>query len=85
MHHQAAQKTTELLQYDLIVLIDMAIIEHIVVFRAGRGEAMVNTIKTNRYADYHGNDGQRIQECRKEGGGNAKCQRQQHLGANRKQ
>ncbi|MNI91218.1 hypothetical protein D3C73_1488460 [compost metagenome] len=84
MHHQAAQKTAELLEHGFIVLINMAVIEHII-FPTGRGDAVVNAIKTDRHAYHDGDHGQCIEERGQEGGGYAEGQRQQHFRANAQQ
>ena len=67
MHHQAAQKSTELLQNNFKVLINMAVIENIVIFATRRSHPVIDTIKAhgNTYYDCH--DGQGVKEGRKEG------------------
>ncbi len=85
VHHQAAQEAAKLLQNIAIVLLDMAVVEHVVIVRPRRSGFVINTVEANGYADHDGDNGQRVEEGGEESGRDAKRQRQQHLAANAEQ
>ena len=85
VHHQAAQEAAKLLQDIAIVLLDMAVVEHIVIVRPRRSDFVINTVETHGDANHDRDNGQRVEKCGKKGGSDAKRQRQQHLAADAEQ
>ena len=63
------------------MLIDVAVIKHVVIIWPCGGDAMINTVKTDRYANDHRHDGERVEEGGEKSGRKAEGQRQQHLAA----
>ena len=67
------------------MLIDVAVIKHVVIIRPRGGDAMINAVKAYCHANDHRHNGERVEEGGEKSGRKAEGQRQQHLAADPQQ